>query len=200
MKETWDLVAVVMVIGYKAVGYFPIKLAKPFIYHCFGHETQQEELVKTFLQVIPEHEKRIIEQALQDFKSVSEDDEFLDLLDSHEVKACVREENLKTILSEVAHKELIQDPSYIAECWRGPLKQHMTHPLQRGGLDKLYEKLKPTQHKVITILHFEEHLDRKLQGISTFLKKYIRQCPDERLLRFLRFCTGTCTAFYLSLT
>ncbi|XP_033643725.1 uncharacterized protein LOC117303616 [Asterias rubens] len=158
--------------------------------HCFGHKTQEDELVKTFLQFIPDHEKKIIEQALTDFQSVSEDDEFLDMLDSHEVKPCVREDNFKTILSEVAHKELIQDTAYISDCWRVPLKQRLTQLLPKGGLDELYNKLKPTPHKVTSILQFEEHLERKEQSISTFLKKYIRQCPEERLLRFLRFCTG----------
>ena len=195
MKETWKYVAEVMIIGYKTVGYFPIKLAKPFMNHCFGHKTQEDELVKTFLQFIPDHEKKIIEQALTDFQSVSEDDEFLDMLDSHEVKPCVREDNFKTILSEVAHKELIQDTAYISDCWRVPLKQRLTQLLPKGGLDELYNKLKPTPHKVTSILQFEEHLERKEQSISTFLKKYIRQCPEERLLRFLRFCTGT--AFFI---
>ena len=125
MKDTLELCGKVLVIGYKAAGYFPVRIAAPFMKYCLGEVCGEEELLRTFLQVVPEHEKQLIEQAQQDFSSVCDEDEFFDFLESHDVKSMVRDDNWQKTLYEVAHREMYQLPAYIAECWKVILKQHL---------------------------------------------------------------------------
>lgn len=187
MTDTWKIVAKVMVLGYNVGGYFPIMLAKPFMKHCLGQEVKSDDLWETFLQCITNEEKNIAEQAMQDFSSVDGSDEWLDFLDAHEVKILVSETNCKKTLHEVAHKEIIQDPAYISDCWNEELKNLR---LPSGGIDEVLGKLNPSSRKVISVLQPEENMSKRDQTMFDFLKKYIRTCSESHLKKFLRFCTG----------
>ena len=157
--------------------------------YCLGEVCGEEELLRTFLQVVPEHEKQLIEQAQQDFSSVCDEDEFFDFLESHDVKSMVRDDNWQKTLYEVAHREMYQLPAYIAECWKVILKQHLPS-LRSNTLERLYEKLQPSTKRVLSLLQLDQDNSRKHKNIFQFLKKYIRQLSEDRLLQFLRFCTG----------
>lgn len=52
MKDEWQNVAKVMVLGYNIVQYFPIVLAKPFLCYCLGLEIDEDELFTTFLEIV----------------------------------------------------------------------------------------------------------------------------------------------------
>ncbi|XP_076850602.1 uncharacterized protein LOC143500373 [Brachyhypopomus gauderio] len=187
MTDKWTDVAKVMVLGYNNASYFPIALAKPFLKHCLGLEVTSEELWETFLQSIPNDERRIVEQAMQDFPSVSDSEDWLDFIDAHNVKTLISAENLKKTLLEVSHKEIIQDPAYISECWNEELKKLKLPP---GGLDEILCNLYPSNKKVLAALQPDENLNKRDQAIFDFLKKYIRNCSHTHLKQFLRFCTG----------
>lgn len=192
MRDIWVDVAKVMVLGYNIAGYFPVALAKPFLKHCLGQEVKWEDLWETFLQSIPNEEKKIVEQAMQDFSSVAGSEDWLDFLDAHDVKILVNEANCKNTLLEVAHKEIIQDPAYISKCWNGELKKLRLPP---GGLEEVLCNLCPSSKKVIAALQPDGNLSKREQAIVDFLKKYIRNCSDNRLKQFLRFCTGKMFTF-----
>jgi hypothetical protein len=182
MKDTWTDIAKVLVIGMKTQGYFPVRLAKAFVYHCWGKRTPEKDLIKNFLQFVPEHEKDTIER--RDF----EDEEFLDLLDAHRVKSVVSEKTWDKILFEIAHKEIIQEPAYVAECWGPILQNHLT--AYADGIEDLLSSLEPTPKKVIARLTFDQNLTSRERDCADYLKKFVRTSTKDLLQRFLRFCTG----------
>ena len=66
----------------------------------------------------------ILRQAMEDLKSV-DDEELLDALNEHEYKILPTAEKLHQIIWEIAHKEIIQSPMYIIDCFKngeGPVK------------------------------------------------------------------------------
>lgn len=48
MKDEWENVAKVMVLGYNTVQYFAIVLAKPFLCYCLALEIDEDELYSIF--------------------------------------------------------------------------------------------------------------------------------------------------------
>ncbi|XP_047665713.1 uncharacterized protein LOC125140577 [Tachysurus fulvidraco] len=186
MKDECENVAKVMVLGYNTFQYFPIVLAKPFLCYCLRLNIDEDELLTAFLEIVSQEEKQLVEEAMRDVTSVSERDEWVEFLEAHDVKLLIIEKNAKQILLDVAHKEIVQDPAYIAECWSPVLKKLKLPP---GGLNELMMSLTPTARKVIAILQHEKFNNRECQ-VMDYLKRFIKHCSDVRLRKFLRFCTG----------
>jgi len=105
---------------------------------------------------------------------------------THNVKLVITEKNAKQILLDVAHKEIVQDLAYIAECWNSVLKKLKLPP---GGLNEVMISLTPTARKVVATLKHETLNNRESQ-IMDYLKRFIKNSNDVRLKKFLRFCTG----------
>ncbi|XP_057702771.1 uncharacterized protein LOC130922187 isoform X2 [Corythoichthys intestinalis] len=185
LKDDWVNIAQVLVFGYNLVKYFPVALAKPFISYCLGREVVENDLLLSFFDTIPTEEKDVAEKAMNNFFSVNETEEWIDFLDAHKVKVVVNKGNVKKTLIEVAHKELIQDPAYIADCWSSILKELI---LPAGGLNEVYAGLNPTPRRVIAMLDYGNLNMKEMQSFE-FLKKFIRSCREHRLKKFLRFCT-----------
>ncbi|XP_053348743.1 uncharacterized protein LOC128519158 isoform X1 [Clarias gariepinus] len=186
MKDEWENVAKVIILGYNTVQYFPIVLAKPFLYYCLGLEIDEDELFAAFLEIVTQEEKQLVEEAMRDFTSVSGREEWAEFLDAHDVKLVITDNNAKQILLDVAHKEIVQDPAYIAECWSPILRELILPP---GGLDELITSLNPTAKKVVAVLRHET-LNQRENQIMGYLKRFIKNSSDVRLRKFLRFCTG----------
>lgn len=182
MRDLWEVVAKVLLMGKRIVGYFPISLAVPFLQQCFCIPSDEKTLMSSFMAFIPQHEKDILEEKNKDFTS----DEFLDLLDAHEVKTIVTESNWQQVFNEVAHKELVQEPSFIADCMRPFMKEIC---LPDGGIESLVASLKPNARKVVASLQFVD-MNQKQKCCADYLKKFIRNSSTDLLRKFLRFCTG----------
>lgn len=183
MRDTWSTCVKVMCWGYKLCGYFPIFLSKPFVCHCLGHDPSSDELISSFKKMIPKHERDAVESG--DFQS----EDFMDFLEAHDVKSVPTPTSWARILGEVAHKEIIQEPAFIADCWAPVMKLHFQ--CSKAQLDEIYDKLVPSPRRVIKALSFENELSTSERSIKEYLIKFIRLSNDERLRRFLRFCTGT---------
>jgi hypothetical protein len=100
----------------------------------------------------------------------------------------VSEKNWYEVILQVAHKEIIQEPAFIADCWRPVLNS-----LQRDSLsiDQLIAALTPTGRKVTKLMTLEPEVSTaKQQKIFAFLKQYISKLNSSNLKQFLRFCTG----------
>ncbi|KAK6196072.1 hypothetical protein SNE40_001367 [Patella caerulea] len=98
-------------------------------------------------------------------------------------------DNIRQIIGEIAHKELIQQPMYVKECWFNQLNL-LGFTLGDSTIDGIYSKLRPTNKKVVNILKFPK-MDEVQTITSEFLKKFIRDLPCDVLSKFLRFCTGS---------
>lgn len=55
----------------------------------------------------------------------------------------------------------------------------------------MYNDLKPMPRKVVEILEFPTGMIQKEAEVSQPLKRHIRELNEEKLGRFLRFCTGS---------
>ena len=84
------------------------------------------------------------------------DEDFMDFLEAHDVKSVVSRNNWQKVLHEIAHKELIQEPAYVSECWRRILPRHLQVPC--GGIGELITSLIPKPKRVIACLAFQEDI------------------------------------------
>lgn len=120
-EPEWHSVGKIIVFGWKIVGYFPIQLSIAFVEQCL-YNTAKSNLVDEFLKVIPESDAQCLKSALKDIKSVDMD-EFLEILNRHDIKKNPTQEPLRKILEEIAHIKLIQSSMFVIYCISPYLKK-----------------------------------------------------------------------------
>lgn len=185
--ETWKAIGRIFVRGYQDCHYLPIKLASVFVEEMlFG--AVYSDLTQSFLQYVSGQDREILQQALQDFSSVDMDD-LVETLNNYECRRRISVDNLPTILTEIAHKELVQKPMFVIDCWREITTPNIT--LNYAKLTKMYADLKATTKKVLKLLKFPEHMTPNQKEVEHHLRRYIRELDEEELSKFLRFCTGS---------
>ena len=187
-EEEWTSLAHIVKFGWTNQGYFPMQLSLPFVQQCiFGKYSA--DLVQSFFKIIPAPEKQCYENAMQDFMPFGDEfDELVDFLDSHDVRQAPSKENTKRLLEEVSHKELIQAPMFVADCWQLVLNDI---GLTQESLHDLYEKLNPSPRKVCQLLSFPDNMTVEQVTVSNHLKRFIRELTDDNIKKFLRYCTGS---------
>ncbi|ROL43003.1 hypothetical protein DPX16_5556 [Anabarilius grahami] len=184
--DTWKAVGRIFLKGYKDCQYIPIKLALPFMEEMlFG--AVYSDLIECFLQFVSTQERDILQHTLQDFSSV-EFDELLEVLDNYECRRQVSADNFPEILKEISHKELVQKPMFVLDCWKEITQSQISLTFEE--LKEMYAELLPTAKKVIGLLKFPADMTAKQREVAHHLKRYIREMDDEKLGKFLRFCTG----------
>ena len=70
----WTAVAVVIKMGYRQEAVFPIRLAQPFMQQAIFGRCNNGELVDAFLKFVPEMDRMVMRDALNDYASVDEED------------------------------------------------------------------------------------------------------------------------------
>ena len=184
-EEEWCAVAKIIVFGWVDQSYIPLQMALPFMQQCiFGCYTA--DLLEAFHQVIPQQESRCLRMALSDFSNVDMD-ELTDILDGHEVRQLPNARNIARLVHEIAHKELIQAPMYVADCWHCTLRDI---GITENELASLYSEMKPTARAVCKALCFPDGMTPEETTVSNHLKRFIRELSEDCLRKFIRFCTG----------
>lgn len=188
-QRKWEAVGRVIVYGWKTCGYFPAWLAPPFmqVAICDSVLCSVGEVREIFLEYVSEVDKEVLSKALQDFKSVDYDD-ILDALSTYNCRKVPTEQNLKTILDEIAHKELVQEPMFVAKCFF-PILQRLNSEMNR--LKTIHHELKATAKKVIGMFNFPENMTPPQSVTANYLKKYVKCLDQHHLELLLRFCTGS---------
>ncbi|KAK7886501.1 hypothetical protein WMY93_026122 [Mugilogobius chulae] len=148
---------------------------------------------ESFLQYVAKEEQEILSNALESFHSVSKD-ELINVLDAHDCHHLPTESAIKEIVSQLAHKTLIQTPMYVIECWR-PVLSTLADTLYPQWLVEITQERIPTPKRVRALLNFPENMSPPQNNVAKQLKKYIGECDDNMLKRFLRFCTGADVLF-----
>ena len=196
--EHWKATAQILVMGFKQTGYLPVYLAIPFVAVCLQvdqeHLCNQENLVSAFLNYIPESDKEILQMATRDLSEVDQD-ELLDIMASHDVKVLLKQDNIKDVIAEIAHKSLTQSPAYIADAWRDVLPRALK-PL-KTTLNELFASRVPTARNVLKHLSFPSGCTPSQAMIANFLRKFVKLSTQKQLKDFLRFCTGVFVIFIL---
>ena len=167
--------------------------SKPFLVSCLYGEKKVDErmLIDSFMLYVSRDEASLINKALAHEASLDEE-EFMDFLANFDCKRRVTELNLREIIHELAHKELIQKPQYVINCWKPILSQLKCYFPNPEALLSHYKVVIPTTSKVIGLLQADPSTPAEMETFSNF-KRYIRGLDSTKLGAFLRFCTGSDT-------
>ncbi|MEQ2316413.1 hypothetical protein AMECASPLE_032291 [Ameca splendens] len=140
---------------------------------------------RTFVSV-----RDLIATALQEDIDSDSQDELLDLLDRMGVKIVPSPENLKAVLLQVAHKQIIQEPKYALDNMSAvagqPLRTTMTTTTK---IQVMYEDKETTCRKVLKMIEASPVTPAEKQALR-FLQQFIRGLDEVVLRRLLRFGTG----------
>ena len=181
--EEWESVGKIIVLGWKQVRYFPISIS-PVIMEMTVKGVSTRNIVDAFFNVISQSEATTFKSALENFDMV-DSEELVEVLDIHQARKLATEINIKDIVTEIAHKEILQEPRFIIECWAKYLRNFDI------DLEELYNSLEPTTQRVLKRLKIDDSVQTRESSTFNFLKKFIRDCDTVQLERFLRFCTGS---------
>lgn len=203
-RPEWEAIGRILMKGFSSCQYFPLMLSKTFFITClYGESAVSEDLLlQSFMNFVSESEKKLIQSCL-DGQVDPLDEELCDFLSTFDCKKVVNATNIKGILVELAHKELIQKPQYVAECWKSVIPWLCECFPQKEKLVNLYEKLCPTVSRVISCFEADETNEAERDAMK-HLKRFVRGLDTAKLGKFLQFVTGSdimlCDHIYVSFT
>jgi len=184
----WKAVAAVIKMGYNQEGVYPIRLAPSFMQQAIFGVCNESDLIGSFQKFVSMMDRKVLETALKDFVSVEEDD-INDLMDHYESKKIPNANNFEQIVREIAHKELVQKPMFVANCF---FKVLSNTKLVEEDMSEMYERLDPSPKKVLKCLRFSDQMTPEESVLSSYVKRLVREMDDPQYLQlFLRFCTGS---------
>ena len=191
-KSEWEAIGRILLYGFKRAGYFPIALSKAFVVSCiFGEECiDAKYLLSSFRLYITEDEREVFDK-IQDGE-FPEGEELIDFLGNYKTYKKPSEENVKQIIFELAHQELIQKPKYIAQCW-SPIVQELRELQPFGNpqtIDGLYAMKTPTTRKVLKVITCQPTDEAERQCLD-HLQRFIRSLDLPALGTFLKYVTGS---------
>ena len=101
------------------------------------------------------------------------------------------QENARDLILEVAHKEKVQKPQYVADAWREALmmpksKEEMA---TMKGLRDRYQTVEPTNREVLSMIRADPQNNSERAAVY-FLKRLVRGMDEAQLKSFLRYVTG----------
>ena len=192
-KREWQAIARVILYGYKMVQYFPLNLSQLFITSClFGEESLNREfLLRSFRLHVAGDDREVLGMCLsKDFNATDEDVlEFLSMWKCYKVPT---QENIESIIFELAHKELVQRPRYVVNCWLPILKSLQHDPAFQTpeAATEVYERKHPSAKKINKLFRADISNDAERQSMD-HLKRYVKSLEGKALERFLHFVTGS---------
>lgn len=82
-------------------------------------------------------EQTVLRNALGSFNEV-DFEELCDIFSSHDCLKLPSAENIRGLVKEISHKEILQEPKFVIEGWK-PVFQSALH-ITRSKLDEIYNK------------------------------------------------------------
>ncbi|KAJ7352792.1 hypothetical protein OS493_033853 [Desmophyllum pertusum] len=202
--DEWAAVGRIISKGYLDLGYFPVMLSKAFfISAMLGEKAVSDEiLLQSFNEYLAPIEEQVVCEALsrpedawncgdKDAEEHEEDKELTELLDRFGCRKLPTKENIKSLILEVAHKEIIQKAQYVADCWNDIFRESLADSkLSRmEGVCSLYKSLEPTTKKVLGMIVAMPGNNAERSALD-FLKRFIRGLDVQLLKCLLMFVTG----------
>jgi len=104
------------------------------------------------------------------------DDDILELLSSYKCFKLPSKDNIKVLLTELAHQEIIQKPTYVAQCWYPIMSALKSDPhfCSVKSIKELFLDLSPDAKRVLKVLHPEVKSESEQQRFE-FLKNAVHQ-------------------------
>lgn len=150
-------------------------------------------LIQSFRNYVSADERFLIAKCISDDIDYAgkTGSELLEMLSSYDCRRQVNSENIVAIIEEIAHKELIQKPQYIADCWKGIISPLMPSFPNLESLSERYECLIPSVSKRLSCIEANPAKDGERQSLR-FLQKYIKGLDTpQKLPNFVRFISGS---------
>ena len=190
-RNKWEAVGRILVKGYTESQYFPHKISKAFLAVClFGEGSITCEMLQdSFKRYVSQSETKLIEGCLAN-TIACDSEEMLDFLSTFDCKWKVVPSNVAATMNEVAHKEIVQKPQYVSDCWQPILSHLKIYFPDVSSLDQLYSSILPTNVKVIALLKASPATAAESETLS-HLKRFIRGLDEAKLTTFLRFTTAS---------
>ena len=189
--QQWKSVARILVYDLK-FNYFSLFMS-PIILTAalFGEESINVDcFIDEFKQYVSAEERDLLNLMFDNFDEHNE--ELMTLLSSHNCFRVPKENNLKNIIVELVHQELIQKPKYIINCFDMVFADHLLKRFPDvNGIFDFYKEKMPAPAKVVKKLIFSDELNEWQKQVSDFLKKYIKSLDKKDLKLFLRFVVGS---------
>ena len=191
----WTAVGRIIAKGYLDLGYFPIMLSPTFIISVLlgEKEVSEETLLHSFNRYLAPDDEDVVREALKvsEGKDGSDYDELIELLDRYGCRKRPTQANVKDLILELAHKELIQKPQYVADCWGALLLKYLKGS-DLSTAKKVHDRckaLEPTTRKVLGMIQANPCSNSERSALD-FLKRFIRGMDLAQLKSFLMFVTG----------
>ena len=192
-KDQWEAIARILLYGYSKEGIFPISLSAVFVASCIlgDDDISDDMLLQAFKLYVSEDEKDVIIDCLQNCENFVQNTDLLDLLSSYNCYRNPSGENIESIISQLAHQELIQKPRYVSNCWNPILQSMNVEGTQFQNISNIllfYDEKKPTPKKVIKMLDASPQNDNEHVTFE-HLTKFIKSLGSN-VGAFLQFTTG----------
>lgn len=190
-RQEWESVARILLKGFRTCQYFPLRLSRPFIVSClFGEDSVSTDLLfDSFKHYVSEVERKVIERCRSGTIEAN-DESLLDLLSNFDCRRNVTKDTSLKIFTELAHKELIQRPQYVADCWGEILVELKPSFPNVEALNQLYIQLTPTTSKILNAMVCQPLNEGERQS-EKYLKRFIKGLDSRLLSTFLRFFSGS---------
>ena len=195
-RDEWIAVGRRLVKGYLICQYLPILLSQTFLACLYWGESAitSAMLTQSFRNYISVDEKCLIDKCLAgDMKWDDEDEmsQLLEVLSNYDCRIMVNSDNVIQVIEEIAHKELLQKPQYIADCWKDIVSTLLPSFPDFAALSKRYELLIPSTSKILSCLEANPESDGERDSLK-FLKRYIKGLDTpQKLSKFVRFISGS---------
>ena len=151
----------------------PITSFPGLLYLC-EESISKEDLLTSFLYYVTTDNREVLTKCLSGDLDC-QDDDLLELLSSYKCFKLPNKDNIKVLLTELAHQEIIQKQRYVAQCWSPviiSLKSDL-HFCSVKSIKELFWDLSPSAKKVIKALELKANNESEKQ-IFEILKQFIQ--------------------------
>lgn len=195
-RGEWIAVGRILVKGYFICQYLPILLPQTFLACLFWGESAiiSAMLTESFRNYISVDEKCLIDKRIAgDMKWDDQDEmsQLLEVLSNYDCRIMVNSDNVIQVIEEIAHKELLQKPQHIADCWKDIVSTLLPSFPDISALSNRNELLIPSTSKILSCLEANPESDGERDSLK-FLKRYIKGLDTlQKLSKFVRFISGS---------
>ena len=107
-------------------------------------------MLESFLAYLSSDERELVNLSLNGKLDKEQENEWLDLLERFNWETVPKAKQVKDVVLEIAHREVIQTPRYIVDSWSAPLSAFHREFSSTDYLLEMFARGKPTNKKIIT--------------------------------------------------
>ena len=136
----------------------------------------EEDFMESFKLYIEHSQQDILQTALNNFDAADKE-ELFEFLEQYECRVNPTRENIKDVILQIAHKQLVQAPAFISQTWT-PILQTNLKPLLPTSLKTMVE---PTASKVLKMVIYPPEAETQYKQAVGYLNRYIRGLGNDML-------------------